>query len=168
MKRTNNLRRWYDTISVGILSGNPPVIQPVGPDQFIHFADKSYPLRFKRHCGTVYTLDFNFLTDLGTIPPKATLLSRYLTKTYYIFAFLFHDPKYDLQVWPELTFEENNLMCIEIIKTLQQVGYLGRKYKGGAAVANYIYTGISTSRKSYEENNSYSDRYQQHLSTQGW
>lgn len=152
--RVNQLKEWWNTIKIGELSGNPPSLLPIGPDLFLHLPDKTFPLTFTRYNGLSYYLNFRYDTDLGSIPGLGRVHPR-LTKTYYTIAYLFHDVKYTISdIWSELTFEENNLMCIEIIKTLQIKGYLHYNYFGGPAIANIIYTGISTSRKSYDKTNS--------------
>ena len=149
----NRLKEWYNTeVGVGKLTGNPPLLQPIGPDLFIHFPDTNFPSTFTRPNGKSYSLDFTFETNLGSIPGIARW-HKLLTRGYYNIAYLYHDAKYTKLVWPDLTFEENNLMCIEIIKTLQDNGYLHSNYGGGAGVANLIYTALKTTGKLYEKIN---------------
>lgn len=141
----NQLRTWWDSIGVGEFRGNPSYLQLLGPDSWMHFPDPNIPFAFIRPNGDRVELDFVFYTDGGSIPSIARIHPR-LTKWYYGHAYLFHDAEYVKRErgLPHLSFEENNLLCIEVIKTLQVRGCLHNTYRGGAATANLIYTGISS------------------------
>lgn len=144
-RNRNQLRQWWETIGFGEFRGNPPSLQLIGPDFWVHFPDPSFPLSFVRPNGHEIRLDFTFSTDGGSIPGIARIHPK-LTKWYYGYAYLFHDAEYVKRERgaPHLPFEENNLLCIEVIKTLQRDGYIHNSFKGGAATANLIYTGISS------------------------
>lgn len=144
-KLKNNLRRWWDTVGVGSFEGESPILQPIGPDLYLHIPNPKAPLGFRRPNDEFIQLNLTFSTDHGTIPPFAKF-SSFLSKTYYNIAYYFHDQEYVKREegLDHLSFEQNNLLLVECIKTLQTTGYLGVNYYGGAGTAHTIFTGVSS------------------------
>lgn len=132
-------------IEKGKFSGNAPSLKPIGPDTYLHVPDPEFPLTFIRPNGEAIALDFEFPTDIGSIPPWARFRTR-LSKGYYSLAYLFHDGEFERkrQGRPHLSFEQANLLCAEIIRTLQLDGFKGAKYTGGLLTAKIIYWAISS------------------------
>jgi hypothetical protein len=129
----------------GKFSGNAPSLVPIGPDTYLHIANPEAPLCFIRPSGQIIALDFDFETDIGSIPPWARFRTR-LSKGYYSIAYLFHDGEFERkrQGFSHLTFEEANKLCAEIIITLQQDGFKGAAFAGGPLTAKIIYWAISS------------------------
>lgn len=132
-------------IGKGKFTGNAPTLKPIGPDTYIHNPDPEFPLAFIRPNGKSVALDFQFETDIGSIPPWARFRTR-LSKGYYSLAYLFHDGEYERkrQGMRHLPFEEANLLCAECIRTLQEDGFKGAKFSGGKLTAKIIYWAISS------------------------
>jgi len=121
------------------------VMTIVGPDQWRYTPHPTDPLTFIRPNGQIVALDFPFLTDLGSTPAFVRFRSR-LSKGYYNIAYLFHDAQFKLreQNRLHLSHKQANLLCAEIITTLQKKGYNGQLYKGGWLTTRVIYSGIAS------------------------
>jgi len=147
-KRENPIKVWYEEIPCGKFSGNPPMLQLVGPDLWVYHPDKEFPFTFTRDNGGVTTLDASFSSDLGSVPGILRGLS-YLSKGYYGIAYLLHD-----WLWHQhkklldgcgYTYYDTNIILVEAIKTLNEYGYISHNtFDGGATAARRIWVGVNS------------------------
>jgi hypothetical protein len=140
-RRGRKTTSWWSGIGTGTFSGSRPHLEIKGPDLWYCTGD----LSFIRPNGDLIKLLDGFETDLGSIPGLARW-HRKLTKGYYNVAYLFHDAEFVKKRagLDHLSFKQTNLLCIEIIKTLQIKGFFGARYGGGAFVANLVFSGIES------------------------
>lgn len=145
-KRENLLKKWYDSIPVGKFSGNPPELQLVGPDLWVHFPRPAFPFKFIRANGEEITPGM-FSLDGGSIPVGVRGFP-YMSKWHYGFAYILHDWMWHLHqsnpAYYTTTMEETNHVLMESIKTLQIDGFCHHDFEGGAFTLRNIWRGVNS------------------------
>lgn len=145
-KRKNLLKEWYVSIPIGSFSGNPPELQLVGPDLWVHFPRPAFPFKFTRSNGEVIEPGM-FSLDGGSIPGIARGLP-FMSKWYYGFAYILHDYLWNLHKQNPQTSKhsmtETNVILIEAIKTLQVKGFCHQTFGGGAGTLRNVWRGVES------------------------
>ncbi|NJO48305.1 MAG: hypothetical protein HC840_01155 [Leptolyngbyaceae cyanobacterium RM2_2_4] len=135
------------------------MLEPIGLNNFRVYA-KNTGFKFVRHNGRELAPGINYNSDLGSIP-GVFRWSKYLTKTGYTPVFVLHDFPFEVLILIAagklrkedysdgdkffLSFEENNWILLEGLKTLHLVGDSNKmRYKCPPRVALTIYSGVES------------------------